>query len=387
MKQSVKNGIDNIEKYDCVFSGKRLGLMTNHTGLQKSSLKSAIELFSTEYDLKALYSPERGTCRTQQNRTGVRDYTDEKTGLRLPVYSLHEDRNKPINGIFKDIDVLIYDIQDIGSRYWTYIYTMAYAMESCAKKEKTFVVLDRVNPIANMVEGNILDFRFQSFVGRYALPIRHGLTVGELAGLINKEYHIGANLEVVPVTGWSRCRYFDETDLPWVNPTPNITSVDCAILYTGICLFEGTNVSEGRGTTRPFEVVGAPWIDPFQLADSMNNMELPGVVFRPVYFTPMHSKHKDTPCGGVQVHITDRDSFKPVECGLKLLFSIRNLYGDQFCFLPPTKEGGHPLIDLLAGTDRVRLAGSESDAEELLEKWKKECGSFFKTQEKYKLYA
>ena len=381
-EEAVKNGIDNLEKYKHLFTGKRLGLVTNHTGLNRG-MKASIDLLKERYNLTALYAPEHGLKGTIQAGEAVETHMDEHTGL--PVYSLYGSGKKPAPEVLCNIDTLVFDIQDIGSRYYTFISTMALAMESCAENNKAFVVLDRVNPIGDSVEGNVINHCFKSFVGMYAIPIRHGLTIGELARLINSEYHIGGSLEVIPIEGWKREMYFDETGLHWVNPTPNMTSVEAAVLYAGTCLFEGTNVSEGRGT-RPFEIIGAPWIDPHRLAGKMNEIGLKGVIFRPASFIPMFSKHQGETCGGVQLHITDRAGMKPVECGIMLMFTIKELYPDQFLFFPSSGENGHPFIDLLAGTDRVRKVKDATEARQMMKDWKKECGSFLAIREKYKLY-
>lgn len=384
LKLSVRNGIDNIEKYRHIFEGKRLGLITNHTGVDRL-FKSTIEILNRNFNLKVLYSPEHGLKGCLQAGEAVEVYVDELTNL--PVYSLYGESKKPSSEILKDIDVLVFDIQDTGSRYYTFIYTMALAMESCAENEKTFVVLDRINPIGNEMEGNILDTRFKSFVGLYPLPVRYGLTIGELAGLLNNEYGIGGQLEVVKAEGWKRDMYFDETDLSWINTTPNMTSINAALLYNGTCLFEGTNISEGRGTTRPFEMIGAPWLNPYALADVMNKKCLVGVFFRPVYFEPMFSKHKGMICGGVQLHVNDRKKIKPFECGLKLLFEIRDMDRNKFSWNPPYREGGHYFIDMLAGTDKIRLAEPGNQVVQLLlDNWRKDCENFRIIKEKYQIY-
>jgi len=381
---TVRNGVDNIDRYASLFEGKKLGLITNPTGTDKSFV-STIDILNERFRLKALYSPEHGIRGCLQAGDKVENDVDERTGL--PVYSLYGRSKKPGADILRDIDVLVFDIQDIGSRYYTFIYTMALAMESCAENGKTFVVLDRVNPIGSAIEGNVLSRGFESFVGMYPIPVRYGMTVGELALLINGEFGIGADLEIVKIEGWKRDAYFDETDLCWINPTPNMPSVDTALLYCGTCLFEGTNVSEGRGTTRSFEMIGAPWLNPYTLAEEMNRKGLEGVLFRPVYFRPVFSKYEGAICGGVQLHITDRRTIRPFECGLQLLFQIQNMDRDKFSWLPPRKEGGCWFIDLLAGTDELRLAKPDSDnADRLLEKWREQCDAFSEVRNKYLLY-
>jgi uncharacterized protein YbbC (DUF1343 family) len=381
-KAAVLNGIDVIEKYRHIFQGKRLGLITGPTGISRS-FKSTIDILNESFCLKALYSPEHGIRGDLQAGAAVDTYRDERTGIT--VYSLYGENKKPKAEILKDIDVLVMDVQDIGSRYYTYLYTMAYSMESCAENGKTFVLLDRINPIGGEgVEGNILDTRFKSFVGMYPITPRYGLTIGEMACLMNDEFDIGCRLEIVRVEGWDRSMYFDDTDLCWLNPSPYIPSLDTAVLYNGTCLFEGTNISEGRGTTKPFEIIGAPWLDPYRLADIMNDKGLKGVVFRPVYFEPAFSKHKGELCRGVQVHVIDKRNVKPLDIGIHLLYEIMDMDRTQFQWLPPFKDGGNYFIDHLAGTDEVRLRKYE--ASELTQKWEEDSKKFLMVKSRYHIY-
>lgn len=381
-KASVKNGIDVINKYSSFFENKKIGLITGPTGLDRK-MKSTIDIIKMNFDLRALYSPEHGIRGDLQAGESVDTYIDEKTGVK--VYSLFGKNKKPSSEMLNDIDVMVIDIQDIGSRYYTYLYTMAYSMQSCAEVGKAFIVLDRINPVGGVeVEGNILDPDFSSFVGLYPIPQRYGLTLGEIAMFMNNEFNIQCDLKVVKTEGWHREMYFDDTDLIWVNPTPNMPSLDTAILYNGTCLFEGTNISEGRGTTRPFEIIGSPWIDPYKLSENMNCKGLPGVIFRPVYFRPSFSKYCGKLCKGVQVHVTDKRSVKPVETGIRLLYEIMNMDRKKFCWLTPFTEGGSYFIDNLSGTDDVRL--ERYGADELIEKWEMESHKFKKTKQKYHLY-
>jgi len=381
-KACVRNGIDRIEEYGYLFEGKRLGLITGPTGLNRK-MESTIDILKDRYDLKALYSPEHGVRGNLQAGTHVDTYVDEKTGIT--VFSLYGEHRKPTPEMLKDIDVLVMDIQDIGSRYYTYLYTMAYAMEACAENNKIFVLLDRINPIGGIeVEGNILDTEYSSFVGMYPITNRYGLTMGELAMLFNKEFGIGCDLAVVELEGWKRGMYHIDTDLLWVSPSPNIPTLETAVLYNGTCFFEGTNISEGRGTTKPFEMVGAPWIDPYKLSDKMNSMALPGVIFRPVYFEPTFSKYRGQQCKGVQIHVTDYRVVKPVEVGIRLLYEIMDQDIDKFEWIPPNRENGNFFIDLLAGCEDVRLR--RYDADELLERWKEDSCRFKACKEKYHIY-
>lgn len=381
-KANVKNGIDVIDKYSRLFEGKRLGLVTGPTGLNKN-LESTIDILNERFDLKALYSPEHGVRGNFQAGVHVGTYIDDKTGIT--VFSLYGDSRKPTKEMLENIDVLVMDIQDIGSRYYTYLYTMSYCMQTCKENNKTFVYLDRMNPIGGTaVEGGILDTEFASFVGLHPITPRYGLTAGELAMFFNTECNIGCELEIVRIEGWERDMYFSDTDLIWVNPSPNMTSMDAAILYNGTCLFEGTNISEGRGTTKPFEMIGAPWLDPFRLAQRMNGMKLPGVIFRPVYFEPAFSKHKGEQCKGVQVHVTDYKAVRPVEAGIHLLYEIMDFDGSRMEWLPPYRGNGKYFIDLLTGGTDVRLR--RFGADELMEKWDRESSLFRLQKQKYHLY-
>lgn len=381
-KQTVFNGIDVIDKYDNLLKGKNIGLITNPTGVNKK-LQSTIDILNEKYSLKALYSPEHGVRGDVQAGAKVDTYLDARTNL--PVFSLYGSTKHLTSEMLDGIELVVMDIQDIGSRYYTYLYTMAYAMESCARFDIPFVLLDRVNPLGGeLIDGNILDTTFESFVGNYPIPVRYGLTMGELAYLLNNEFSIGCDLKVVPIEGWNRSLYFDETDLSWINPSPNIPSVDTAIIYNGTCLFEGTNVSEGRGTTKPFNQFGAPWIDAYELCIVMNNKKHEGVIFRPAYFTPMFSKHQGSLCGGAQIHITDRNKVKAFEIGISLIYTIMDLYDDHFTFLPPYNENGHHFFDHLAGTDKIRKRNL--DYKEMMDSFSQELAQFSKLKNNYHMY-
>jgi uncharacterized protein YbbC (DUF1343 family) len=379
--EKVWLGIDNIDQHLPLFAGKRVGLITNQTGIN-SEYRSSIDVLKEKTNLVALYSPEHGIRGNVTAGKGVDTGTDAKTGL--PVYSLYGPTKKPSPEMLGNVDVLVFDIQDVGARAYTYIYTMAYAMQSCAEQGKTFVVLDRPNPVGGeIIEGGTLKPGFESFIGMYPIPIRHGMTVGELAGLFNTEYGIGCNLAVVPMTGWKRSMFFEQTGLPWVMTSPNMPTVDTAIVYSGIGLFGGTNVSEGVGTTRPFEFVGAPWLDALELAEHMNKLALPGVVFRPAGFTPQYSKQQGKACAGVQIHVTDRKAYRSVKTGVYLMNAIKEISGDQFSFTGPG-EGGSESIDLAVGEDSLRK-GTLTPAE-LIKKWDQEAEAFKQIAKKYYLY-
>ncbi|KHD34872.1 hypothetical protein NL50_15565 [Clostridium acetobutylicum] len=378
----VKTGIDNIKEYMDIFKGKRVGLITNTTGYN-SEFKSTIDVLREECDLRALYSPEHGIRGEVQAGDKVTNYVDFRTGII--VYSLYGESRRPSKNMLKDIDVIIFDIQDVGVRFYTYLYTMSYAMESCREFDKEFVVLDRPNPInGEEVEGNILDLRYKSFVGRYPIPQRYGLTIGETARLFNSEFSIGCKLTVVPIKGWKRDMYYEDTGLSWIMPSPNMPSVDTALVYPGTCIFEGTNISEGRGTTKPFEIIGAPWLDGVKIADKMNAFGLEGVKFRPIAFRPTFSKYSGELCLGVQIHVIDRKLYKPVKTGLFLYEIIKGESKDKFQFTTVNGDRIKYGIDFLIGNSVIRK--TEHGVRNIIMKWQKEAEGFGKLKNKYHLY-
>ncbi|MEN6566929.1 MAG: DUF1343 domain-containing protein [Veillonellales bacterium] len=374
--EPVKLGIDNIDSYLCLFQGKRVGLITNQTGVD-SRLQSTVDILREKTNLVALFSPEHGIRGTAAAGSTVASGVDEQTGIK--VYSLYGDTKKPTPEMLADVDILCFDIQDIGARSYTYMYTMAYAMESCREQHKTFVVFDRPNPVGGReVEGPVLKPGFESFIGLYPIPVRHGLTIGELALLFNKEFHIDCDLAVVKMTGWHRDMYWQDTGLPWVMTSPNIPTPDTALVFSGTGLFGDTNVSEGVGTTRPFELVGAFWLDPFELAKRMNDMHLPGVYFRPTYFTPRFGEHAGEVCGGVQLHVINRTAFKPVVTAVNLLVVIQELGGEHFVYSNPRS------FDLAMGESELRE--NPAAAADQVSRWEQEAKEFKKLSADYLLY-
>lgn len=379
----VLNGIDCIGDYDSLFRGKRIGLITSPSGLN-SDYESTIDVLNRTYRLAALFSPEHGV-RGNIGAGGLVDtYTDPYTGI--PVYSLYRKDSKRLTEEMLDcVDLVVYDIQDVGTRYYTFIYTMLYALEDCAKHGKPFVVLDRPDPLdGSTVEGNILKDGYRSFVGAYPLCMRYGLTVGEFAVMANRQEKWNADLTVIPCRGWDRNRMFPEYGKVWIPPTMGIPRFETALLYPGLCLVESTNLSEGRGTASPFEVVGAPFIDSKVLADQMNRKKLDGVFFRPVYFQPTSSKFKGEQCGGVQIHVTDARAVKSVTIGVELLDEIRSLYEGEFAFLPPHEGGTRRFAELLSGD--CRLANSGVTKEQLLWEYTQESARFAEEKQQYHLY-
>lgn len=378
----MKTGIDRIDEFLYLFEGKRVGLITNPTGMD-GNLRSTIDVLKEKVDLVALFAPEHGIRGDLQAGVHLESHIDERS--QIIVYSLYTQEKKPTPEMMDEIDVLCIDIQDAGSRFYTYIYTMAYAMMACAEHDKEFIVFDRPNPINGVdVEGNILDLKYRSFIGYYPIVQRHGMTIGELARLFNEEYGIGCRLTVVPLYGWKREMLYPETGLLWVAPSPNLPTLETALVYNGTCIFEGTNVSEGRGTTLPFQIVGAPYIDPYRLSDALNGMDLPGVFFRPIHFKPTFSKHADKHCHGIQIHIRDARVFRPVKTGWTIFTVIREMYPDEFQINPPWREGSPTMLQYNTGCDYVQ--DGSRDLEELYVIIERDSEIFTKTRERYLLY-
>ncbi|MFD1413340.1 exo-beta-N-acetylmuramidase NamZ family protein [Oceanobacillus jeddahense] len=364
--------------------GLRVGLVTNMTGVNEK-LQPSIDLFAEHpaINLVALYAPEHGIRGDAKEGEKVSSSRDNATGL--PVYSLYGQTRKPSQEMIADVDVLVFDLQDIGSRYYTYIYTMASVMEACMEYGKKLIVLDRPNPVSGInMEGNLVEQDVRSFVGLLPIPNRHGMTVGELALLFKNEFAYSCDLSVIPMEGWKRRMYFDDTNLFWVPPSPNTPVIDMAILYPGTCLIEGTNVSEGRGTTKPFEWIGAPFIDGQKLAKVYNDKSLPGVLARPISFVPTYQKYKGEVCNGVQLHIENRNTLHALQAGVALVETIATIYPNQFQFIQNEKE--KYFFDLLAGTKRLRKYILTGKAVRYLEESQQELDEFNKTRKKYLLY-
>ncbi len=373
-QEGVKLGVEVfLEEHLDLVKGKKVGLITNPTGVN-SDLKKIIDLFKENpaVNLVALYGPEHGVRGNVQAGRYIPFYFDKK--YKLPVFSLYGQFLKPDikmlknideymrsfdtqnigktpkNSMLKGVDVMMFDIQDVGIRIYTYIATMANCMQVCAENGIDFIVLDRPNPINGIdMEGPLLEYPdYSSFVGLYPIPVRHGMTIGELAMLFNDQFlEKRVNLTVVPMHGWKRNMWFDETSLPWIIPSPNMPTLDTAIVYPGQVFLEGTNISEGRGTTKPFELFGAPWIDGYELSNKLNKLGLPGVKFREAWFTPVFSKYKGTLCGGVQIHVIERKKYKPFESSLYIIKTIKENYPDHF-------EFHTEYFDKIMGSSRMR---------------------------------
>jgi uncharacterized protein YbbC (DUF1343 family) len=356
-----------------LLAGKRVGLITNPTGVTVK-LESAIDLMARARDFKlaALFGPEHGVRGDAQAGAAVADNVDARTGL--PAYSLYGTTRKPTPAMLAGLDVLVFDIQDIGARFYTYPWTLALVKHAAREAGIGVIVADRPNPIGGIrVEGPVLDPALASFVGAYPIPIRHGMTLGELALMMNADFGIGCDLNVVKCANWRRPDDATQIGLPWVPPSPNMPTIDTAFVYPGTCLIEGTNLSEGRGTARPFELIGAPFIDAHGLADRLNQRNLPGARFRPAWFTPSFSKFQGQLCAGVQVHITDRATLSPVDAGIAILLDVAGHHGKEFSFLP----GNPPFFDKLAGVSWLReaiAAGESLDAIKM--RWQPELAAF-----------
>jgi uncharacterized protein YbbC (DUF1343 family) len=373
-----------------LISGERVGLIVHPASID-SHFRHTADLFHQrpEINLTALLGPQHGIRgETQDNMIEWQSFRDSTTGL--PAYSLYGETRKPTAEMLSNVDVIVCDVQDVGTRVYTFIYTMALAMEAAAEFGKRLVVLDRPNPInGNQIEGGIHEPEFRSFVGMYPLPMRHGMTIGELALMFNREFMIGCNLEVVPMEGWSRRIWHDETSLPWVLPSPNIPTLDTATVYPGSVIVEGTEVSEGRGTTRPFEIIGAPYIDPRVLVAKLDETNLPGVVFRPLHFQPTFHKFSGAICGGIQIHVTNRDLFKPVLTGVAIIRTINELYPNKFTWKEPPYEYVYDKLpfDVITGTSRLREQVERGDSAAQIEQtWNEGVSAFEKLRTPYLLY-
>jgi uncharacterized protein YbbC (DUF1343 family) len=385
-RQNFKTGLEMLQENISLLEGKKVGLITNPTGVDRN-LNSIVDVLynNPKIELKALFGPEHGVRGSAQAGQYVEFYTDPKTGL--PVYSLYGPTKKPTPEMLEGIDVLVFDIQDVGTRFYTYIYTMAYAMEAAKENNIPFVVLDRPNPLGgNQVEGPVLDPDYSSFVGLYPIPLRHGMTVGELAEMFNEQFHIGADLKVVKMKGWKRSWAYEDSGLDWVLPSPNMPTKSTALVYPGSALIEGTNVSEGRGTTKPFELIGAPFINGDDLAAGLNNQALPGVKFRSASFIPSTSKFSGKLSHGVEIHVTDERLFQPVLTGITLVKVIHDMYPDDFAFRAED-SAGKSYFDLLIGNGWVRdMIESGKSVDEIVSRYDSDLNQFKEMRKKYLLY-
>jgi uncharacterized protein YbbC (DUF1343 family) len=390
-RKPIKLGLEKIlDEQLNLLENLRVGLICNQASVNHQ-FQHAADLFfeHPKINLTTLFGPQHGIRGdVQDNMIETTHLIDKYTGL--PVYSLYSETREPTAEMVRNIDVLVFDLQDVGCRVYTFIYTMANAMKACAKSNKKFVVLDRPNPIGGIaVEGNILEIGHESFVGQYPIPMRHGLTVGEVAKLFNEEFSISCDLEVVKMDNWARADFYDETDAPWVMPSPNMPTVETSVVFPATVYFEGTQVSEGRGTTRPFEIVGAPYIDSKEYAEALTSLKLPGVIFRSIEFLPTFQKHAGNGCGGVFLHVTDRLAFEPVYTGLALIKTAFDLYPEEFLWKNPPYEyvfDRNP-FDVIAGTTKIReMFEQKASWEDLKSFCQTGVEEFLEMREKYLLY-
>ena len=388
--ERVRSGLEVLlDERMSLIEGKAVGIVTNHTACDAEGRHIA-DLLGERAEVVALYGPEHGI--RGDNPAGA-FFDGETDGNGPAVYSIYGEFLGPTSAMLKGVEVMLFDIQDIGARFYTYISTLYLVMEACAREGIPVIVLDRPNPIGGMaVEGPVTSPVFGSFVGVAPITIRHGMTVGELAVMFNQEgylgHHIGGELTVVPCKGWRRSMWYDDTGLPWISPSPNMPSLDAAAVYPGVCLIEGTNLSEGRGTPTPFLLTGAPWIDAEEWAKTLNDQDLPGVEFEAVTFTPIsipekspRPKHQDKECGGVRIRITDRDSLQPVALGVALLTTVRDLYPEKL-----TLRRSH--LDRLWGSQRLRESVEAGlDWRAIIREAKVDSERFEKIRKRYLMYG
>ena len=389
----VRSGLDILlTKRRSLIRGKRAGLVVNHTAVD-ASLVHIIDHFIASDDLKPhrLFGPEHGIWGAAQDMEAVDSGRDAHSGLPLvSLYGHDEASLLPSEDALRDLEVIVFDIQDIGARYYTFAYTLAFVMEAAGRAGIPVIVCGRPNPISGEhIEGNRLDMAYRSFVGRFPLPMRHGMTLGELAYYFQRAHGISCELEVIPMDGWRRSFFFDQTGLPWVQPSPNMPTPETALIYPGLCLIEGTNLSEGRGTTRPFHLVGAPFFRPHAAAKALNALNVPGARWRPTYFTPMFQKHRGQVCGGVELHVIDRDAFHAVHAGLALLHVAHRLHPNTFAWRTDAYEfvSDRLAIDLLGGGPALRRSIEEDVAPaEILRAWEPQARAFERERRGYLLY-
>lgn len=382
-----------------LYAKERIGLITNHTGVDRHLEQNIDLLLRAGYRLEAVFSPEHGLYGDHPDGMPVdegidlpaKEYGKGSGGAgqskkRIPVFSLYGKNLAPTAEKMRDLTALIFDIQDIGSRYYTYTSTLVLSMEAASREGKRFIVLDRPNPIGgNHVEGNLPHAEWKSFVCGADVPIRHGLTLGEIA-IIEAARKNLPQPEVVPMEGWTRSMFFHDTNLPWVPTSPNAPTLDMAILYPGTCLIEGTNLSEGRGTSTPFQTIGAPWVDSFRLARELRCLNLPGVAIRPAYFQPWDSKWSGQVCGGVQFHVLNPGEVRPVELGVRFLVALSKAFPGDFSLREP-EPGGRYALNCLTGSVQLSQAlKNQESPEKLLDSWQAESAAFQKAFRSYLLY-
>jgi len=372
-----------------LLQGRTIGLVCNPASIDSAFRHVVDRAAGGGVQVGAIFGPQHGFYSDLQENM-IESPHGRDARRNVPVYSLYSETREPTAEMLAGLDALVIDLQDVGTRIYTYIYTMANCMAAARKHGLPVIVCDRPNPIGgDSVEGPMLRSGFESFVGQFPIPMRHGMTIGELARLFNDRFGINAKVEVVKMQNWSRGLYGDATGLPWVLPSPNIPTVDAAVVYPGTVLLEGTNVSEGRGTTKPFELVGAPWAEPQSISNALNGLGLPGVQFRPALFEPTFHKHAAQPCGGCQIHVTNRSVFRAVETGVAVIEAFRAAGPDAFQWREPPYEYEHvkPPIDILYGSSDLREGLERGEtAATLAAAWSAEMAGFVDIREKYLLY-
>lgn len=384
-------GLENLLNLSAhLLKGARVGLICNPSTVDHR-YRHAADLFRAHsgINLTTLFGPQHGIRgETQDNMIEWDGFRDSRTGVM--AYSLYGEFREPTASMLENVDVLVFDVQDVGTRVYTFIYTMALAMKAARKNGKRMLVLDRPNPIGGeAIEGHLLESGSESFVGMFPIPMRHGMTICELALMFNREFGIDCELEIAPMTGYRRDRWFDETDAPWVIPSPNMPTIDTAMVYPGTVYVEGTKISEGRGTTRPFEINGAPSVNSHEMAGYLNDLNLPGVYFRPHSFIPTFQKHAGRLCHGVQIHVLDRRVFKPVLTGIALIKAVHDLYPAEFQWQTPPYEYVFDRLpfDVIAGTTRLReQIERAASIQEIGESWRTDESDFAERRAPYLLY-
>lgn len=390
-KREIRLGIENLltDKVN-LLKGARVGLICNQASVDHGFQHAADLLHNHPgVNLVALFGPQHGIRGdVQDNMIETAHGIDRKTGL--PVHSLYSETREPTDEMLRDVDVLVFDLQDVGCRIYTFIYTLANCMRAARRLGKKVIACDRPNPIGGkVVEGNVLDPEFASFVGQFPIPTRHGMTAAELGSMFNGEFGIGCDFETVQMTGWSRELWYDETDGPWVLPSPNMPTIDTTSVFPATVHLEGTQMSEGRGTTRPFEIIGAPYIDPERFAEALNGLALAGAYFRACMFMPTFQKHMGKACGGVQIHVTDRAKFKPVVTGAAIVKTAFDMYPDQFRWKEPPYEYVHDRnpFDVIAGTSKLRESIEQRIVlKEIEASWQPDLDNFRLIRERFLLY-
>jgi uncharacterized protein YbbC (DUF1343 family) len=386
----VETGCDIILRESCgSLAGKRIGLLANPASVSRSLRPTLDVLLSCGIRVERIFGPQHGIRGdTQANMIEWEGFTDPESGI--PVRSLYGARRTPDAGELDGLDCVVIDLPDVGARPYTYLWTSLLMMDACATASVEVVALDRPNPIGGSeVEGALLDERFRSFVGLFPLPMRHGLTIGEALAMMNARAQAACSLRVVPMEGWRRGMHYDATGQPWVPPSPNMPTPDTALVYPGAVLLEGTNLSEGRGTTKPFEIVGAPWIEPRAFAAELASLGLAGVAFRPLHFTPTWDKYANESCGGIQIHVTNRIEFHPVRCGAAIVAAAAKLRPDRFRWSDPPYEYEYtiPPIDIISGSAALReTIDAGRDLSGLFEQWRADEERFRADRVRFLLY-